>query len=132
VKNDDGSLRLAGGLWQVGTDQMIGKQLMATELDEKFFSPHLTPDTGYMYSATGQELGFSADTVNRIVPAVWSHDNRRIATIGANHQLVVIDLNGDTQILGQLDDNQEWLYSEIAWSDDDRSLNVDGVTWLIP
>jgi hypothetical protein len=130
--NDDGSLRLDGGLWQVGTDQIIGKQPMATSLEEKFFAPYLSPDTGYMYSATGRELGFSADTINRIVPAIWSHDNTRIVTINANRQLVVIHLNGDVHVIGQLNDNQEWLYSMITWSDDDTFLQVEDVTWPVP
>jgi hypothetical protein len=130
--NEDGSLKLDGGLWQVGTDQMIGEQVMATSLEEKFFTPYLSPDTGYMYSANGQELGFSADTINRIVPAVWSHENTQVASINANRQLVVINRNGDVHVIGQLNDNQEWLYSVITWSDDDRSLDVDGTTWPLP
>jgi WD40 repeat protein len=130
--NDDGSLRLDGGLWQVGTDQMVGKQIMANRLDEQFFAPLPVANTGYMYSATGQELGYSASAVIRAVPATWSHDNTRIATINVDHQLVVIDLQGEIQIITQLDDHQEWLYSVIKWSDDDQYIVVDDVTWTVP
>ena len=130
--NDDGSLRLDGGLWQMGTNQLIGKQIMANKLEEQFFVPLRMALTGYMYSATGQELAYSASAVTRIVPATWSHDNTRVATTNASHQLVVIDVQGKIQPVGQLNDNQEWLYSEITWSDDDRFINVDGEAWAVP
>jgi len=130
--NKDGSLSLDGGLWQVGTNQIIGRQVMASSLEEKYFKPYLSFDTGYMYSATGQELGFSADTINRIVPAVWSHDNTQVATVNTNRQLVVINRNGDIHIIGQLNDNQEWLYSMVTWSVDDKFLTVEDVTWSVP
>jgi hypothetical protein len=132
AENDDGSLRLDGGLWQVGTHQMMGKQIMANKLGEQFFVPLTIANTGSMYSATGQELAYSARAVIRIVPATWSHDNTRVATINADHQLVVIDVEGKIQPVGQLNDNQEWLYSEITWSDDDRFIDVDGEAWIVP
>jgi WD40 repeat protein len=130
--NDDGSLRLDGGLWQVGTHQMIGKQIMANKLEEQFFVPLTIANTGSMYSATGQELAYSARAVIRIVPATWSHDNTRVATINADHQLVIIDLQGETQTIAQLDEHQEWLYSVIKWSKDDQSIVVDDMTWIVP
>ena len=130
--NNDGSLRLDGGLWQVGAHQMIGKQIMANKLEEQFFVPLTIANTGSMYSATGQELAYSARAVIRIVPATWSHDNTRVATINADHHLVVIDLKGEIQPIAQLNDNQDWLSSVVAWSDDDRSIDVDGVTWIVP
>jgi hypothetical protein len=136
--NDDGSLRLDGGLWQVGTDQIIGRQVMANSLEQQFLVPQPILQSAYMYSATGQELGFSGHAVVRTVPAIWSHDNTRIATINADHQLVVIDLQGEIQPIAQLNDNQDWLYSQdwlfsvVAWADDDRTIDVDGVTWAVP
>ena len=131
AKNEVGSLRLDGGLWQMGTNELIGRQVMADGVDERFLDPYGSPDTGYMYSATGQELGFSADTVIRQLPAAWSHDNGRVATITPKHQLVLIALNGDMQVVGQLQDNQEWLYSQITWSDDDKVIDIDGSKWPI-
>ncbi|HEY9525464.1 MAG TPA: hypothetical protein VIR02_00200 [Anaerolineales bacterium] len=130
--NDDGSLRLDGGVWQMGTNQLIGKQIMAKNLEEQFFVPLRMGLTGYMYSATGQELAYSASAVTRIVPATWSHDNTRVATTNASHQLIVIDVQGNIQPVGQLNDNQEWLYSEITWSHDDRFIDVDGEAWAAP
>lgn len=132
VANEDGSLRLDGGLWQVGRNQMIGKQIMANHLEEQFFAPLPIANTGYMYSAAGQELGYSASAVIPVVPAAWSHDNTRVATINANHQLVVMDLQGETQTITQLEDHQNWLYSVIQWSEDDQSIVVDDVTWIVP
>jgi hypothetical protein len=131
-RNANGNFGLDGGLWQVGTSELVGKQLMAIQIEEKFWNPYNSRDTGSMYSATGKELGFSSDTLNRPLPAVWSHDNRRVATIDADHQLIVIDVQGTMQPIAQLNDDQEWLYSEITWSDDDRSITVDNVTWVLP
>ena len=130
--NEDGSLRLDGELWQVGTNQMIGKQIMATNLEEQFFAPLTIANTGHMYSAAGQELESSARAIIRVVPAAWSHDNTRLATINADHQLVVIDLQGEIQTITQLDDHQNWLYSVIQWSDNDQSIAVDDTTWIVP
>jgi len=111
---------------------MIGKQIMANKLEEQFFVPLTIANTGSMYSATGQELAYSARAVIRIVPATWSHDNTRVTTINADHHLVVIDLKGKIQPIAQLNDNQDWLSSVVAWSDDDRWIDVDGVTWIVP
>jgi len=132
VKNDDGSLRLDGALWETGASQMIGRQIMANNLDGKFLEsvPYFTVQP--FYSFTGEELGSSSTAAVRVAPAAWSHDDSRVATIDSNHQLVIIDLTGAIQIIGHLAENQEWLYSEITWSGDDRSLNVDDVTWPIP
>jgi hypothetical protein len=131
-RNANGNFGLDGGLWQVGTSELVGKQVMAIQIGEQFLNPYKTRDTGSMYSATGRELGFSSDTLTRPLPASWSHDNTRVATINAGHQLIVINLNGDIQPIAQLNDNQEWLYSEITWSEDDRSIEVDGVAWTVP
>jgi hypothetical protein len=132
VKNDDGSLRFDGGLWEVGTSQLIGRQIMANSLEEIFLapSPYLTVQP--FYSFTGEELGSSSSAAVRLVPAIWSHDNLKVATINSDRQLVIIDLTGTVQIVGQLGGSQEWHNSGITWSENDRSLNVDGVTWAIP
>ena len=132
AKNEAGSLRLDGGLWHVSTNELIGRQIMANDIDEKFLDPHGSPDTAYMYSATGQELGFSGDTVIRRLPAAWSHDNTRVATVNPAHQLIVINLNGDMQVVGELDDVYLWINSSIIWSDDDKVIDIDGGTWPIP
>ena len=132
VKNDDGSLRLDGGLWKAGTSQLLGKQVMANNLNDRFLEPVPYFTVQPFYSFTGEELGSSSTAAVRVVPAIWSHDNLKVATINSDHQLVIIDLTGDIQIIGHLDDNQEWLYSQIAWSGDDRSINVDGTAWPLP
>ena len=132
VKNDDGSFRLDGGVWEVGTSQLLGRQTMAKSLDEHFLAPVPYFTVQPFYSATGEELGSTSTAAGRLIPAVWSHDSTRVAAINADHQLVIIDLNGSIQLVGQLKDNQEWLSSEITWSDEDRSLRVDGVTWAVP
>jgi len=132
AKNEDGSLRLDGGLWQMGTNELIGRQVMADGMDERFLDPYGSPDTGYMYSATGQELGFSADTVIRRLPAAWSHDNTQVATINPAHQLIVITLNGNVRVVGQLEDVYLWINSSIIWSDNDKVIDIDGGKWPVP
>jgi|GEM_PF-2543996 hypothetical protein len=131
-KNNDGSLSLDGGLWQVGTTRLIGRQVMAHSLEETFLNPYSSPDTAYMYSPSGQELGFSAATRIRRLPAVWSHDNTRVAIVNPEHQLIVITLNGDIQVVGELDDVYLWINTIITWSDDDKVLDVDGTKWTVP
>lgn len=131
-KNDNGSLRLDGGLWQVVTAGLVGRQVMAHSLEETFLNPYSSPDTAYMYSPSGQELGFSADTTLRPLPAAWSHDNSRVATVNPEHQLVVITLDGDIQVVGKLDNVYLWINTIITWSDDDKFLDVDGVKWTVP
>jgi len=132
AKNEDGSLRLDGALWEAGSSKLIGRQIMADSLDERFLAPVPYFTVQPFYSFTGEELGSSSSAAVRLVPAAWSHDNLRIATINSEHQLVVINLNGDTQVIGQLKDNQEWLFSVITWSDDDKVLDVDGIQWAVP
>ena len=105
---------------------------MAHSLEETFLNPYSSPDTAYMYSPSGQELGFSADTRIRRLPAAWSHDNSRVVTINPEHQLVVITLDGDIQVVGKLDDIYLWINTVIKWSDDDKALDVDGVKWTVP
>ena len=131
-KNEDGSLDLEGGLWQMGTSQLMGRQIMANDLDEKFLEPVAYFGVQSFYSANGQELGSSTTAIIRPIPAVWSHDNRRVAVINSAHQLVVMNQNGDVKTVGQLKDSQEWLYSQIIWSDDNKVLDVDGVQWTVP
>jgi hypothetical protein len=132
IKNEDGSFRLDGGLWQVDATQLLGRQIMANDLDERFLEPIPSFTMQSFYSATGEELGSSSMVVARLVPAVWAHDNLRIATINADHQLLVIDLQGEIRAIAQLQPDQEWFNSEMQWSDDDRSIVVDGVTWTVP
>ena len=132
AKNDDGSLHLDGALWEAGKSQLIGRQIMADSLDERFLAPVPYFTVQSFYSSTGEELGSSSSAAVRLVPAIWSHDNLKVATINSDHQLVTIDLTGNTQIISQLDNNQEWSSSEIAWSSDDKVINVDNIAWVIP
>ena len=132
AKGDDGSSRLDGGLWQLGTSQLLGRQLMANALDEKFVEPVVYFGLQSVYSVHGQELGFSSNAIMRPIPAVWSHDNTTVALIHSAHQLVVMNLNGDVKVAGQLNDDQEWLYSQITWSEDDKTLDIDGTQWKVP
>lgn len=132
VKNDNGSFRLDGGVWEVDTSQLIGRQIMADSLDERFLAPIPYFTVQPFYSFTGEELGSSSNAAGQLVPAVWSHDNLKVTTINSDHQLIMIDVTGDIQIVGQLDDNQEWLNSEVTWSSDDKAIHVDNVTWVVP
>jgi hypothetical protein len=132
VRNEDGSFRFDGGLWEVGGSQLLGRQTMAKGLDELFLQPFPYFTVQPFYSFTGEELGSSSSAAARLIPAIWSHDNLKIATINADHGLIVIDAQGEIRTIAQLQPDQEWFDSEIQWSDDDRSILVDGVTWPLP
>jgi hypothetical protein len=132
VKNDDGSSRLDGGLWEVGTSQLLGRQIMANDLDERFLDPVPYFSFQPFYSATGEELGSSSTAAGRLIPAIWSHNDLKIATINADHELILIDVHGEIRTVAQLSSDREWFNSEIQWSDGDQSIIVDGVTWTVP
>jgi len=130
VGNDDGSLRFDGGLWQVGSTELKGRQVMfyGEPKEEQFPSSW----AGSMYSASGVELGYSSQIRTHPIPAFWSHDNGRVALINAEHQLVVVSLSGDVQVIGKSAVPDNWVYPVLTWSDDDRFIAVDGVTWPVP
>ena len=132
VKNEDGSFRFDGGLWEVGTSQLIGRQLMANGLDELFLQPLPYFTVQPFYSFTGEELGSSSTAAARLIPAIWSHDNSKVATINSDHHLVVIDVQGKIQSIAQLDVRLDWSNSDIQWSDDDQSVLVNDVVWIVP
>jgi hypothetical protein len=132
VKNEDGSFHFEGGLWQVGSTQLLGRQIMANDLDERFLEPIPYFRMQSFFSPSGEELGSSSTAAARLIPAVWAHDDLKISTINADHQLLVIDLQGEIRTIAQLQPDQEWFNSEMQWSDDDRSIVVDGVTWTVP
>jgi len=129
--NEDGTLRLDGGLWQVGTSEIKSKQVMDRSEAIRsngdrtviFFSRLdllLLSSTGdALLSATGESLGFGS-AFRRLVPAAWSYDNTRVAIINADRQVVVIDLEGNSQIIGKLDNNGSGIYGDLAWSRDDK------------
>jgi hypothetical protein len=105
---------------------------MANSPDERFLAPVPYFTVQPFHSATGEKLGSSSNAAVRLVPAIWSHDNLKVAIINSDHQLVIIDLTGNIQIIGRLYDNQEWLNSEITWSEDDKVIDVDESRWTIP
>jgi hypothetical protein len=74
-----------------------------------------------LLSATGESLGFSS-AFRRLVPAAWSYDNTRVAIINADRQVVVIDLEGNIQIIGKLDNNAHGIYRDLVWSRDDKFI----------
>jgi len=131
--NTDGTLRLDGGLWQVGTSEIKGRQVMDSSEGIRsngdraviFFSRLdllLLSSTGdALLSATGESLGFSS-AFRRLVPAAWSYDNTRVAIINADRQVVVIDLEGNIQIIGKLDNNAPGIYGDLVWSRDDKFI----------
>jgi hypothetical protein len=116
----------------VGTSHLLGRQTMTKGLDDRFLEPVPYFSTQPFYSFTGEELGYSSTAAGRLVPAVWSHDNLKLATINADHGLIVIDAQGEIRTIARLQPDQEWLNSDIQWSDDDGSIVVDGVTWTVP
>ncbi len=131
----DGSIRLEGGLWDLKSGQITGRQVLSNRLSEAL---ELWPKFGsaYMISASGEKIAFSARAIYPPLPAIWSHDGKRASTINADRQLVVIDLNGSAQVVAQVDTDLEesgWSFREvISWSEDDRYLIVGEKKWPVP
>jgi len=123
AQNEDGTIRLDGGLWQVGTDELKNKQVMDNsdrirvngERDQNFHA-HVA-----LMSPTGKYLGYSS-TFPRLRPAAWSYDNKHIALINADRQLVTIDLQGNVQIVTKLEGAGAGIYGDVAWSHDDKFI----------
>lgn len=127
--NADGTLRLDGGLWQVGTSEIKSRQVMDTsegihlngDRDVISYGVALWTPTDVLLSPTGEYLGASA-AFHRLIPAAWSNDNTRVALINAERQVILIDLNGNVQIISQLDNSGSGIYGDIAWSHDDQFI----------
>lgn len=139
--NADGTLRLDGGLWQVGTSELKNEQVMDRSQgirnngnrDAIFYTnlESLSATGAALLSATGEYLGLSS-TFHRLVPAAWSHDNSRVALINADRQVVVIDLAGNAQIIGKLDDPTPGIYGFVAWSYDDKFVVLGEKMFPVP
>jgi WD40 repeat protein len=128
--NTDGTLRLDGGLWQVGASELKSGQVMDSSEGIRIngnrnftFLSHLAllPPTDALLSATGQYLG-GGGSFSRLVPAAWSNDNARVALINADRQILIIDLNGNAQIIGKLESSAPGIYGDLAWSHDDKFI----------
>ena len=138
--NADGTLRLDGGLWQVGATDIKSRQVMDSSDgirlngDRDFiFLSHLAllPPTGTLLSPTGQYLG-GGGSFSRLVPAAWSNDNTRVATINADREVLVIDLEGSVQIIGRLENNSPGIYGDLAWSHDDKFVIRGETLYPVP
>jgi len=130
AKDNDGKLRFDGALWQIGSTELIGRQTMFYGIPDDNLYPGNW--SGYMYSATGEELAYSAQTRSHPQVAFWSHDNDRVAIINERHELVTISLAGAAQVIGKLNVSNNWYYPVITWSEDDKVLELDGITWPAP
>lgn len=138
--NADGTLRLDGGLWQVGTNEIRSRQVMdrseGIRLNgnrEFTFYGHfaLLPPNDTLLSPTGQYLG-GGGSFSRLVPAAWSHDNQRVALINADHQLILIDLQGNVQVIAQIEGAEGGIHGDVAWSHDDQLIILDEKTFPVP
>ena len=138
--NPDGTLRLDGGLWQVGTSEIKGRQVMDSSEEIRLngnrdvisYGVALWTPTDVLLSPTGEYLGASA-AFNRLVPAAWSNDNTRIALINDDRQVVVMDLEGNTQVAGQLEGPPgSGIDGYVAWSHDDKLIIVEEKTFPVP
>ena len=137
--NADGTLRLDGGLWQVGTSEIKGRQVMDSSegirlngnRDVISYGVGLSIPTDALLSPLGEYLGASA-AFHRLLPAAWSNDNTRVALINDERQVTLIDLSGEVQIIGQLDNNAPGIYGDLAWSHDDRSIIKGDKTFPVP
>jgi Tol biopolymer transport system component len=91
---------LAAGVWQLGTETLIGRERIS------------------------DELVFAHPTETRLLQdAAWSPDSSHVAFVNTAHQLVVIDTVGSIQRLSAC-------VSVNSWSPDGKRLLVDHIQWV--
>jgi hypothetical protein len=92
---------------------------------------HDFPSHLALLSPIGTYLGYSA-AFTRLRPAAWSNDNTRVALINADRQLVIINLQGNVQIVAQLEGAAGGIYGDVAWSHDDKVIIRGEKTFPVP
>lgn len=132
AQNEDGTIRLDGGLWQVGISELKNKQVMdnSGRIRVNGERNHDFPSHLAFLSPTGDYLGYSS-AYTRLRPAAWSHDNHRVALINADRQLIVIDLQGNVQVVAQLEGAGGGIYGDVAWSHDDKLIILGEKTFPV-
>ena len=133
AQNQDGTIRLDGGLWQVGTSELKNKQVMdkTDRIRVNGERNHDFPSHIALLSPTGTYLGYSA-AFTRLRSAAWSNDNTRVALINTDRQLVIIDLEGNVQTIAQLEGAAGGIYGDVAWSHDDKLIILGEKTFPVP
>jgi hypothetical protein len=133
AENEDGTIRLDGGLWQVGTSELKNKQVMdnSDRIRVNGERNHDFPSHVALLSPTGNYLGYSL-AYTRLRPAAWSHDDQHVALINADRQLVTIDRQGNVQVVTQLEGPAGGIYGGVAWSHDDRLIILGEETFPVP
>jgi len=133
AQNEDGTIRLDGGLWQVGTSELKNKQVMdkSDRIRVNGERNHDFPSHVAFLSPTGIYLGYSL-AFTRLRPAAWSNDNQHVALINADRQLIIIDLQGNLQVITQLEGAGAGIYGDVAWSHDDKLIILGEKTFSVP
>jgi hypothetical protein len=133
AQNEEGTIRLDGGLWQVGTSELKNKQVMdkSDRIRVNGERNHDFPSHIALLSPTGTYLGYSS-AFTHLRPAAWSHNNTRVALINADRQLAIIDLEGNVQVVTQLEGAGAGIYGDVAWSHDDKLIILGEKTFPVP
>ena len=98
---------MAGGLWQSGTETLVGRQQIAPEV---------------IYRDPAWDVFFRGQA--GIVRTDWAHDGTRVAFANAQGQVLVLNKNGTTQVLTNEFPKDGWSNALYRWSPDDRHLLV--------
>jgi hypothetical protein len=106
-RNSDGVSGISGGIWQLGTETLAGRQQIAPEV---------------VYQDPAWDVFFRGEA--GIVHTDWSHDGTRVAFANAQGQVVILIKNGATQILTDEFPKDGWGKALYRWSPDDRHLLV--------
>jgi hypothetical protein len=120
AKNPDGTLRLDGGLWKVGSTELLGRQTLSPSLQDNYLYP--LPGNNSMYMPSGEYIGEGNPTTSHPLPAAWSYDGTHLATINAEHQLVIMTATGEIKVTTPIDSRQTWSNGLYPWSHDNTRI----------
>lgn len=114
-KNEDGSLSLSGGLWEVGSPDLINRQKLADET---------------IYQDPTYRFRFGDETPS-LLRVVWSHDETKVAVQTPTGKIYIFAVDGSSILLADnltedirsnLDEQMQ--YAEITWSPTDTHLLI--------
>jgi hypothetical protein len=117
-RDQNGSLGLDGGVWEVKTTNLYGQQRLMD---------------GIIYRDPAEALSFFEPS---LVLVSWSHDGSKVVFANERGQLFVMGLNGEKVKLTDrlFDDFQDWnAYAYLSWSPDDTYLMIEyaGDVWIV-
>jgi hypothetical protein len=112
AKDYQGNLRLAGGLWEAGTDKILGEWRVSEQM---------------IYSDPAYDSFFGAFPTP--FPISWSNDGQRVAVRDDYGLIKILNVNGTEKVLTDEMKDQVGLW----WSPDDQHLLVEAKiqAWIV-